>query len=146
MNKTTKGAGPSDLAILAYQVRDCTRKLFDATHSDALTWTPPGTVNHILWHAGHSVWVADVLSTEPLTGTSELPPGWADKFGQNSQPSTVNDWPDASEVRSQLETQLKRMLHLLHEHRETIVARADQTPAEGGWSLLHGMIHGWHDE
>src|SRR5437763_8070311 len=98
MSQTTNGAGPSDLAILAYQVRDCSLKLFDSTDSDALIWTPRGTANHILWHAGHSVWVAGVLSLEPLTGNSELPAGWAERFGQNSQPSTVSDWPDATEV------------------------------------------------
>jgi hypothetical protein len=146
MSQFANEAGPSDLAILAYQVRDCTLKLFDATDSDALTWTPPGTVNHILWHAGHAVWVADVLSIEPISGKSELPPGWAEKFGQHSQPATVTGWPDRREVRSRLETQLNRILSLLHECREMIVTKADQTPPEGGWPLLHGMIHGWHDE
>jgi hypothetical protein len=146
MSQFTNDAGPSDLAILAYQVRDCTLKLFDATDSDALTWTPPGTANHILWHAGHAVWVADVLSIEPITGSRELPSGWAEKFGQNSQPATIRDWPKGTEVRSRLEMQLKRILDLIHERREMIVAKADQTPPEGGWPLLHGMIHGWHDE
>jgi hypothetical protein len=137
--------GASDLAILAYQVRDCTLKLFDAAESAALTWTPPGTSNHILWHAGHVVWVADVLSIEPITGDSELPPGWAAKFGQDSQPATVRDWPERTEVRSRLQMQLKRVLHLLQEHRE-MISNADQTPLEGGWPLLQGIIHGWHDE
>jgi hypothetical protein len=146
MSQFANDAGPSDLAILAYQVRDCTVKLFEATGSDALTWTPPGTANHILWHAGHALWVADVLSIEPITGRGELPPGWAEKFGQNSQPATVTDWPEGIEVRSRLETQLKRILDLLHECRELIVTNADQTPLDGGWPLLHGMIHGWHDE
>jgi hypothetical protein len=146
MSQSANVAGPSSLAILAYQVRDCTLKLFDATDSDTLTWTPLGTANHILWHAGHVVWVADVLSVEPITGKSELPPGWAEKFGQNSQPATIRDWPERTEVRSRLEAQLKRVLDLLHECREAIVARADHTPPEGGWPLLHGIIHGWHDE
>src|SRR5215203_2346100 len=115
MSQVSNDTVPNDLAVLAYQVRDCTLKLFDATDSDALTWTPPGTANHILWHAGHSVWVAGVLSIEPITGNSELPPGWAEKFGQHSQPSTVRDWPVRSEVRSRLEMQLKRITQLLHE-------------------------------
>src|SRR4029078_11230538 len=120
--------------------------LVDATESAALTWTPLGTANHILWHAGHAVWVADVPSIDPITGKSELPSGWDEKFGQNSQPATINNWPDRTEVRSRLETQLKRVLDLLHECREMIVAKADQTPPEGGWPLVHGIIHGWHDE
>jgi hypothetical protein len=146
MSQFASDAGPSDLAILAYQVRDCTLKLFDATDLHALTWTPSGTVNHILWHAGHAVWVAGVLSIEPITGDSELPLGWAEKFGQHSQPAMVTDWPEGTEVHSQLETQLKRILDLLDECRAMIVAKADQTPLEGGWPPLHGMIHGWHDE
>ena len=136
---------PDGLAILAYQVRDCTLKLFDATDPDALTWTPPGTANHILWHAGHAVWVAGVLTIEPLTGNSELPAGWTEKFGQNSQPATMRDWPERTEVRWRLETQLKRILDLLDVYRDKI-STADATLLEGGWPLLHGIIHGWHDE
>ena len=85
MTQFASDAGPSDLAILAYQVRECTLRLLDDTEPGALTWTPPGTVNHILWHAGHAVWVADVLTIEPITGHSELPGGWAEKFGQHRQ-------------------------------------------------------------
>jgi hypothetical protein len=146
MSQIADEAGPSDLAILAYQVRECTLRLFDDTDSNALMWTPPGTANHILWHSGHAVWVADALTIEPLTGHSELPEGWAGIFGQHSQPATVDDWPERTEVRSRLEVQLKRVLDLLHEHKAMIIAKADQSPAEGDWPLLHGMIHGWHDE
>jgi DinB superfamily len=145
MSEPARHSNPSHLSILAYQVRGCTLKLFDATDPDALTWTPPGTSNHILWHAGHVVWVADVLTIEPVTGSSELPPGWAERFGQNSQPVMVSDWPRGAEVRSRLESQLERVLNLLDEHRAKI-ADADQTPLEGGWPLLDGIIHGWHDE
>jgi DinB superfamily len=146
MSQVAESTGPSDLAILVYQVRECTLRLFDDTDGDALTWTLPGTSNHILWHAGHAVWVADALTIEPITGRSELPEGWAAKFGQHSQPATVDVWPEGAEVRSRLEVQLKRVLDLLREHRAMIVAKADHAPREGDWPLLHGMIHGWHDE
>jgi hypothetical protein len=134
------------VAILAYQVRECTLRLFDATEPGALTWTPPGTVNHILWHAGHAVWVADVLTTEPVTGESDLPPGWAETFGQDSKPATIRHWPEPLEVRSRLESQMHRILDLLHEYRETIAEKANQKPSEESWPLLYGIIHGWHDE
>jgi hypothetical protein len=146
MSQFASGAGPSDLAIVAYQVRECTLRLFDATVSDALTWTPPGTVNHILWHAGHTVWVADALTTQAITGASDLPPGWAERFGQHSQPAMVKEWPERAEVRSRLESQLQRILDLLHEQRDMIITKANQPPREGDWPLLYGMIHGWHDE
>lgn len=136
----------NDLTILARQVRECTLELFDATTASSLTWTPSGTSNHILWHAGHVVWVVDALAVQPLSGRSELPPGWAATFGQNSQPLAVRAWPDRKEVRLQLEVQLKRVLDLFYEYRETIVERADEPPHPGEWPLLHGMIHGWHDE
>jgi hypothetical protein len=77
MSQFAGAHGPSDLAILAYQVRDCTLRLFDATDADALTWTPAGTVNHILWHAGHALWVVDVLSIEPVTGKANCQPARA---------------------------------------------------------------------
>ncbi|MGS7457457.1 hypothetical protein, partial [Mycobacterium tuberculosis] len=72
--------------------------------------------------------------------------GWAETFGQDSRPATTRDWPERSEVRSQLQLQLKRVLELLGEHRETIIARAAEVVPENGWPLLPGIIHGWHDE
>ena len=40
MSQGASNTGPSDLSIPAYQVRECTLRLFDDTDSDALTWTP----------------------------------------------------------------------------------------------------------
>jgi hypothetical protein len=77
---------------------------------------------------------------------SELPAGWAEKFGQHSQPATVGKWPERTEVCARLESQVKHILDLLHEHRKMIVAKANHAPREGDWPLLYGMIHGWHDE
>ncbi|MEX2308306.1 MAG: DinB family protein [Pirellulales bacterium] len=137
--------GIAALAELARQVREHTLQ-FLPLPQQWLTWSPPGTSNHILWHAGHALWVQDALTVEPLTGRSELPPGWAPTFGENSRPSTIKDWPDHSEVSGHLEAQLARILDLIEVHAETIINRPDQTPARGGWPLLAGMIHGWHDE
>ena len=131
MSQSAGEARASDLAILASQIRECTLDLFEATTTDSLTWTPPGTSNHILWHAGHAVWAADVLTVKPLTGKSELPSDWAETFGQNSQPKSVRVWPDRRVVRLQLETQLKRVLDLFYEYREMIVERADEPPHPG---------------
>jgi hypothetical protein len=142
-------AGDANLIVglseLAAQVRQGTLQLLDATDTACLTWSPPGTSNHILWHAGHALWVNDALTIEPLTGRSELPRGWPAKFGQDSQPATIREWPDVDEVASLLATQLERILKLHSEYSETIVQHANQRAA-GGWPLLAGMIHGWHDE
>lgn len=56
------------LKELARQVRGDTLQVFDATQDDWLTWAPPGTSNHILWHAGHAVWLQDLMCVELLSG------------------------------------------------------------------------------
>ena len=63
------------LQELVRQVRGYTIELFGEVPEEWLWWTPAGTANHILWHAGHALWVQDVLCVEPLTGRSELPDG-----------------------------------------------------------------------
>jgi hypothetical protein len=134
------------LAELARQVRGSTLDLLHVPHESWLTWAPRGTSNHILWHAGHALWLQDALTVRPLTGHSELPVGWERTFGQNSQPELAAEWPAEAEVRMLLQNQLVRILNLLRERAEKIAADPNATPRGGGWPLLPGMIHGWHDE
>ncbi|MGD9636774.1 MAG: hypothetical protein AB7G28_24210 [Pirellulales bacterium] len=135
------------LSELAQQVRESTLHLLHAPESSWLTWTPIGTANHLLWHAGHALWVQDALCVEPLTGVSELPGGWAEMFGQHSQPAAARiAWPDEAVVRTALETQLARILDLYIEYAETIAINADETLPGSGWPLLAGLLHAWHDE
>jgi hypothetical protein len=134
------------LAELARQVRSSTLELLHVLDSHWLTWAPPGTSNHILWHAGHALWLQDALTIRPLMGQSELPRGWASAFGQNSRPELHADWPAVPEVRVRLKNQLDRIEGLLSEQAEIIVTRPHATPPGGGWPLVPGMIHGWHDE
>lgn len=135
------------LSELARQVRSRTLEQLNATPASWLTWAPPGTANHMLWHAGHALWVQDVLGIEPLTAHSELPAGWADTFGQHCRPvATATEWPSAQEVGRHLQAQLQRILQLLAEHAERIAAHGDEVPPSGGWPLVAGMIHAWHDE
>lgn len=134
------------LSELAAQIRSITLWHLEASERSMLTWTPQGTSNHILWHGGHALWVADILTVEPLAGRSELPAGWAETFGQDSRPGETTKWPDGAEVRQLLETQLHRVLDLFTKQAESIVARASETIPQNGWPLLRGIIHGWHDE
>lgn len=135
------------LEELARQVRECTLQLLHVPEPSWLTWSPPGTSNHILWHGGHALWLQDVLTIRPLIGQSELPDGWAEKFGQHCRPvATTSDWPSDGEVRAQLQAQLRRILALFAEHAETIAINAREIPPGGGWPLLAGILHGWHDE
>jgi hypothetical protein len=100
-----------------------------------------------LWHAGHALWLQDVLTIQPLVGRSELPRDWARRFGQHCQPvAATTDWPPAAKVASLLAAQLKRIMDLLVEHAEKIASSGGEAPPGGGWPLLPGMIHGWHDE
>ena len=134
------------LIDLARHVRQTTLDLLRVPHASWLTWSPPGTSNHILWHAGHAVWLQDALTVQPLTGQSELPPDWQQTFGQNSRPEQICQWPSDAKLRKQLESQLSRILKLLSDKAEFILSNSHAMPRGGGWPLLEGMIHGWHDE
>src|SRR5262245_48623890 len=101
------------LAELARQVRTDTRRMLAAAKPEWLTWAPAGTSNHILWHAGHAVWLLDVLGIELLTGRNELPAGWAETFGMNCWPvQETRTWPSPSELDSALSRQLDRFVQL----------------------------------
>ena len=133
------------LKELARQVRGGTLQVLDAAQADWLTWVPPGTSNHILWHAGHGLWLQDLMCVDFLSGRSELPKGWAETFGANSQPATIHEWPSRDEVRSLLQAQLGRMLDLLD---ETPVALLSETPTRfrDNRTTLGWIVHGLHDE
>lgn len=130
---------------LVRQVRDCTLALLDRTPEDWLLWSPPGLSNHILWHAGHVLWVQEVLAIEPLGGPSELPEGWAETFGQDCRPvRETNTWPSAATVRAALLQQQQRMLTLLS--TASAAPLLDVNAPAADWNLPQGILHGLHDE
>ena len=137
-------ASPAALVLqeLARQVRTDTRRLLAAAQPGWLTWAPPGTSNHILWHAGHALWLGDVLCIELLSGKSELPNGWEDTFGMNCRPvATTKTWPTPEEIDRRLATQLERIVNLLGQTpAEKLVS--DSEPSQ----LASRIIHGLHDE
>jgi DinB superfamily len=114
------------LAELAEQVRQTTLQLLHVPEPSWLTWSPPGTSNHILWHAGHALWLQDVLTIQQLTGQSQLQSGWAAMFSQGSNPAAVQSWPSASEIGDLLDRQLSRITALLFEHAPRIAAWAEE--------------------
>jgi hypothetical protein len=146
MSGATDITAIATLAELANQVRQFTLQCLAAADPSLLTWAPAGTSNHMLWHAGHAVWVQDLLTIESLTGRSQLPSGWAAKFGSDSRPATITDWPRVAEVGQLLESQLVFIQKLLKANAEQIVQHATRTSERTGWQLFPGMIHGWHDE
>jgi hypothetical protein len=133
------------LKLLARDVRGDTLEFLTTSTSGNLMWTPDGTSNHVLWHAGHALWLQDLMCVEPITGRSELPPEWADRFGMDSQPQTVSTWPPHSEIEELLVSQLDRILDLLDD--VTNSALSAPVPRLGGKRTLCGwIIHGLHDE
>jgi DinB superfamily len=133
------------LIELARQIRGDTLRLLAAPKEEWLTWAPPGTSNHILWHAGHALWVGDVLILEPITGQSELPLDWADAFGMECRPvNLTRDWPSRAAIQERLTQQLARIEQLLADLPEDRLN--NPRPVLGSRSLLSSIIHGLHDE
>jgi len=125
------------------QIRGFTRQLLESTDPDWVMWAPAGTSNHMLWHAGHAVWVQDKLCVMALTGTSELPENWANGFGMNCEPvATQTEWPDLQTVKQQLAEQQIR----LHELMENMTAEQLVVEVGPDPDLVGGIIHGLHDE
>lgn len=133
------------LQELARQVRTRTREILAAARPEWLTWAPEGTSNHLLWHAGHAVWLMDVLGIELLTGRSELPPGWSEKFGMRCRPPQLTrDWPDRALLDRVLAEQLQRFCQLL----QTTPEERFHFPrsAASRQTLTGQILHGLHDE
>ncbi len=136
----------SHLKELARQVRESTLELLKAAEGSRLTWAPAGTSNHVLWHAGHALWLQDRLCLEPITGKSELPDGWEEKFGMNCRPvSSTLDWPTRSAVAELLERQLARIYHMLDVTDDARLAIPRSSAGETR-CLSGTIIHGFHDE
>jgi hypothetical protein len=137
------------LAELAQQVRGDTLRLLAAAPESWLTWAPQGTSNHVLWHAGHALWLQDVLFVERATGKSELPDGWAETFGMDCRPVSITNemraWPNRADIDRLLKEQLRRVLQLASELPADRLA-ATAPAVHGGRNLLSGFVHAWHDE
>lgn len=137
---------PADLLHeLARQVRQGTIQLLQAFPEKALTFAPPGTSNHALWHAGHAIWLLDVLGIQPLTGHSELPKDWEGHFGMNCEP--VADrvfWPTRTMLIHQLREQYQRFVQLLQQATPDQLSKA-VGPGEHD-TVMSRIIHALHDE
>jgi hypothetical protein len=134
------------LQELARQVRRDTIQILNAAHADWLKYAPPGTSNHMLWHAGHALWLQDVLCIELLTRQRELPPSWDLVFGMNCRPvSQTQDWPSREALHDLLQRQLARILELLESATEEQLARLADA-RRGPATVAQRIIHGLHDE
>jgi hypothetical protein len=141
-------ARTSVLVELAREVRGDTLRFLQAAHPDELTWAPPGTANHLLWHAGHAVWLQDVLCVKLIVGRSELPAGWEELFGMGSRPERQRKpWPGKAELLDRLQAQLFRLEELLPAVADAALDRLPPDPHPGDDRTLgYCILHGLHDE
>lgn len=130
------------LVTLLDEIRPKTIRLLQMMPDDWLLWSPPGTQNHITWHAGHAIWLADVICIQPITNRSELPEGWDQTFGQYCRPpSHTKTWPTQQELIRRLADQHARLRELLSRLSD---ADLYAPPRQG--ALARCIIHGLHDE
>ena len=133
----------STLQEMVRQIRGFTCQMLEMTNPDWVTWAPEATSNHMLWHAGHSIWVQDLLCIQKLTGKSEIDDEWSKKFGQHCEPvSTQTEWPSLDEIKHSLVTQQSR----LHDVIEAMTAEQLTINSENDQDLVGGIINGLHDE
>lgn len=136
----------NSLQHLSQQVRARTIRYLTEAPPEMLLWAPSGLQNHTLWHAGHALWLGDVLCIEPATGKSELPQGWALRFGmKGTDPSKQTDWPPRREVIDLLRAQGERIFALLGTLTDQ---QLNSIPRAGGTgdTLVAWIVHGFHDE
>lgn len=134
------------LQELARQVRCDTIRILESAEPTWLTSAPAGTSNHILWHAGHALWLQDLLCERLLGGAGHLPSDWSEKFGMNCRPpSENNEWPSREDLRGLLQAQLGRVLDLLAAASDNTLAEIAD-PSRGPATISDRIIHGLHDE
>src|SRR4051794_26231493 len=111
------------ILILLDEVRGKTLQILDATRDEWMLWAPPGTQNHIAWHSGHVLWIADVLLIKPATGAAALPAEWEQTFGMNTTPAQTLQWPSRAELISRLRDQHSRLRALIAKLTDDELAR-----------------------
>jgi DinB superfamily len=134
------------LLLLAKEIRGKTlRILEDVTEQQAL-FAAPGLQNSILWHAGHSFVVVEFLSVSAATGKPPLySQDWLEKFGWESRPATVKQWPTLAEVKAKLIDQADRLIAAIQPLTDQQLAQTIGKPGDTR-VLRYAILHGLHDE
>jgi hypothetical protein len=143
----------ASLLTMFDEVRGKTLRLVQVEPRQAL-WTPPGTSNLILWHAGHALCVVERLTLTALEGRDDeppaLPPGWWDLFGWDSTPATTPAaaWPELAAVVEQLREQHARLGRTFAEITPQTLDEPLDLPDYPwhGYSKRFILLHGIHDE
>ena len=140
------------LLELVKEVRWKTLKLLETVSEAQARFVPAGLVNHVLWHAGHSLVVVEGLACGSLvaTGLGQTPPfprSWIEFFRGGSDPAAVTEWPTLSDVVKALKDQRTRLLGLLETAGDQGVD-LDRIvgPAPRNRTLRGMIVHALHDE
>jgi hypothetical protein len=133
------------LKLLAREVRGKTFKILDGVSDDAARFAPPGLNNSIIWHAGHSLWVVEVLSIAAATGQpAQLPSGWVELFNSKSRPTRETKFPPLSQVVEALRNQLERLVSAIDPLPPQQLAVV--IDAARNRTVRYNILHGLHDE
>lgn len=130
------------LQLVVDEIRSRTIRQLEKTADDEMRTPVPGLQNHLTWHAGHCLWVADRVIIEAATGKSELPEGWAKTYGMDCRsPTETTDWATRQELIDRLTRQKTRLIDLL------AIEPASVNPAgEANQKRARQVIHAMHDE
>jgi hypothetical protein len=133
------------LKLLAREVRGKTFKILDGVTEEQARFIPPGLNNSIVWHAGHSLWVVEILSIAAATGrAASLPDGWTDLFNSKSRPTRDTKFPPLSQIIEALRNQLERLVSAIDPLSEQQLAVMID-PARNR-NVRYNILHGLHDE
>lgn len=133
------------LLDFARDIRAKTLKLIDGASDAEAFWTPMGTANHMLWHAGHAVAIAEKMILTPVRGEKPLPAGFFETFGWNSKPAEVIKWPEKSQIVDLLKAQASEMTDALGSVSLEKLSSPHGDPTRGR-TVRWYVVHGLHDE
>ena len=134
------------LLVLLDEVRGKTLRFLRGLTDEQARWCPTGLHNTILWHAGHSVILAEWLAMKALGHEPQAPEGWYEIFSWASRPGSVpaDRWPRLDVVVGRLDEQYRRLRRAIREATEDrlaapMVDHPDRT-------VRFSVVHGLHDE
>jgi DinB superfamily len=134
------------LIVLLDEVRGKTLRFLHGVTDEQARWCPPGLKNTILWHAGHSYFLAEWLTMGALGHERQVSKGWYKMFSWESRPDSVpaDRWPRLDVVVSRLVDQHRRLRRAIREATEDRLAAP--TVDDPDRTVRFSVVHGLHDE
>jgi hypothetical protein len=134
------------LLLLAREVRGKTLRVLENVTEQQALFAAPGLDNSILWHAGHSFIVVEFLCVSAATGKPPVySQDWFEKFGWESRPATVKQWPKLAEVKAKLIDQADRLTAAIQPLTDQQLSQTIGNPGDTR-ILRFAILHGLQDE